>query len=131
PDNVFVSTNLSENVLRCTTLPEEWPARTDHFPIHTKIKILITFQVDQPKFNFRDMDWEEFRKSLEATLDMSQLESPITDEPSFYSRLKTLTKAILDSIKSSVPKTKPSPFAKRWWTREIAKKCKLVKKLGR
>jgi len=39
--------------------------------------------------------------------------------------------AITDTIKSTIPKHRPFPYAKRWWSKELLQKCKGVQKLGR
>ncbi|KAF8580748.1 hypothetical protein K439DRAFT_1300029, partial [Ramaria rubella] len=131
PDNVFISSELADSVLQCTTIPEDRPARTDHFPISTILDIPLAAQHDPPLFNFRDTDWEKFRTKLKPKLDLSQLESPITDEHIFHSRIDSLTNAIIESIEATVPKSKPSSYAKCWWMKQIAAKRKEVKRLAR
>jgi len=49
----------------------------------------------------------------------------------FHTRLKALTLAIMDTVKSTIPKCCPSPYAKRWCSKEPWQKCAEVQWLGR
>jgi len=44
PDNVFTSSMLANTVIRCSTVPEEHPARSDHIPVVTWIDMELTWQ---------------------------------------------------------------------------------------
>jgi hypothetical protein len=37
----------------------------------------------------------------------------------------------METVGESIPLTKPSPYAKCWWSKELNIKCKAVHKLGR
>ncbi len=45
--------------------------------------------------------------------------------------LEQLTDALVETQEKTVPKRKPSPFAKRWWTADLAKARLNVKRLAR
>jgi len=49
PDNFFIASSLTRSrPIRCCTLPEEHPARTDHMPIITDLDIRPEIHVDPP-----------------------------------------------------------------------------------
>jgi len=55
----------------------------------------------------------------------------IHNENKFHTRLKALTLAIMDTVKSTIPKCHPSPYTKRWWSKELSQKHTEVRTLGR
>ena len=67
-DNVFGTVGLSDMITKCKVAPSLHPPSTDHFPITTNL-LLPQERVDSPPtFNFREVDWDEFKKKLEANL---------------------------------------------------------------
>src|SRR5882724_3975186 len=122
PDNVLTSSSLSKLVLECKTAPEECPPRTDHIPIITTLITDPGRHEETPKPNFKSTDWPTFRKELSTKLESTDTRHEITNKSEFYSRLNTLMLAITDTIESTVPKIRPSPFTKRWWSKEFSLK---------
>jgi len=53
PDNIFISTLLTNALTYYFTIPEEQLARTDHIPIVTKLDIGVDTQMTSPCPNFR------------------------------------------------------------------------------
>jgi len=41
PDNVFISSQIMGHITRCTMLPDERPARSDHIPVVTEVEISL------------------------------------------------------------------------------------------
>ena len=86
------------------------------------------------KYNYRSTDWEEFRKSLEDKLAVIQIVENIPMEEVFHEQIERLDTTIKAAIKEQVPVSKPSPYTKRWWTKNLSKmkKCKewLARKLS-
>ena len=67
-DHVFCSHDFSPRFTRCEVLPHERPPKTDHFPIVSVIDLSVQRTKEPLKRNFRDTDWVEFQKGLEAKL---------------------------------------------------------------
>jgi len=130
-DNVLISSSLRELVLECKTVPEECPLWTDHIPIITTLEMDPGRHEEAPKPNFKSTDWPKFWKELTKKLESTNARHEITNESEFYIRLNTLMLAITDTIESTVLKTRPSLFTKRWWSKELLQKWKEVQKLGR
>jgi len=54
----------------------------------------------------------------------------ITNELQFQTAASNLNNAIKKTIKEKVPTTKPSPHAKRWWTKDLTMMMKEKNKLS-
>jgi len=136
-DHVFCSHDISPMFTRCEVLPHERPPKTDHFPIVSCIDLAMTRINEEPKRNFRDTDWEEFRKTLDVNLGQLRLRDPANIQD-FDKMLTEVSDAITNTIEAHVPLRRPSPHCKRWWSKELAqartalrtlaKKAYLVKK---
>jgi len=52
PDNVYISSLMAGHMIRCITLPEERPERTDHIPIVTEVDMSLEAKTESPCPNF-------------------------------------------------------------------------------
>jgi len=68
PNNVFMSDARCYATVKCTTMLEEWPERSNHLPIVTIIDIELEVQVEAHRPNYRATDWDEFREALAGRL---------------------------------------------------------------
>ena len=118
-------------MLECKTTPEEQPARTDHMPIITTLDVNPGRQTVSPKPNFKAANWDKVRKDLAKRLENLNTVDNIHNEDEFYNRLIALTQGITETVDKIVPKTRLSPFVKRWWSKELSQKRTEVRRLGR
>jgi len=81
-------------------------------------------------FNYRAVEWGTFLTELIKNLEKIPEPRQIDDEDQFHKALHDLTKAIHDTIEKNVPKHKPSPHSKRWWTKELNSARSLAKRTG-
>jgi hypothetical protein len=132
PDNVFMSTNALDVLVKCTTVPEEKATCMDHVPIDTTLDFPVTNlkSVSQISFNFRAADWEGFKDTLAQKMAALPPPGRIGTEDEFHQRVASLTTAILDTIAHSVPKSKPVPHSKRWWNKDLERMRKAKNKLN-
>jgi hypothetical protein len=63
----------------CEVDPSLRPPMTDHFPIITNVSLPQEHANTPPSFNFRETDWDEFRRKLEPRLQHSPEKPIITD----------------------------------------------------
>ena len=117
-DHVFCSHDFSYRFFRCKVLQHERPPKTDHFPIVSVIDLSVIQVQQEPKRNFRDTDWADFKKDLKVKLDRLTLRDP-QDIEDFDTMLEGISNAITQLIADIVPLRHPSPHQKRWWTREL------------
>src|SRR5882672_7826691 len=100
-------------------------------PIVTTLDIDPGRQAEPPRPNFKAADWDKVRKDLAKRLENLSTSDVIQNEAEFYNRLNALTQAIAETVDKSIPKTRPSPFVKRWWSKELSQKRSEVHRLGR
>ena len=130
-DDVFCSPDIFDCFIECDTYPHWCPQKTDHMPIISKLDIEPLESTQIVKYNVRAMDWKEFRKALETRLEVVQLREEITTEEMLLDQIAKLDLAIKMSIKEVVPLSKPSPYTKRWWNKDLTimkKKERLARK---
>src|SRR5882672_2895024 len=107
-DNIFVSHKLANMVTECRTIPEEQPARC----------------------NYRAADWQAIREELAIALAGVEAKEELDNVDEFYALLHTLTRKIQDTLEKTILKTKPSPFTKQWWSRELSQHRDDVRRLA-
>jgi hypothetical protein len=117
-DNVFCTDHTAELFAICKTDPDKRGPLTDHVPIISEIELAVQETVDAPAFNFRDVKWEEFSDHLKAELQTIDANEPITAD-NFQQTADLLMSKIHNTIQIHVPKSRPSPHSKRWWTKEL------------
>lgn len=133
PDNVFCTDALLDRLISCDIRTSEQPPYTDHYPIATVFDIQKATNRTTPQLNFKEVDWDEFEKDLQAKFELMQLDAnaSISSEPAFNERVDILTRIIQDTISAKVPSSKPSSFARRWWNKDLSAMRKTKKKLLR
>ena len=68
PDNVFCTPDLQDCITKCEVNKKLRPPCTDHFPIVTHLTLAQSLSPSSHNFNFRDTDWEIFRKELKKNI---------------------------------------------------------------
>ena len=129
PDNVFCTNSLADCVLRCDTMPERQPGKTDHYPIVTILELEQRRTAMNPSRNFRETDWEEFNAYLGEEIATIPIPDEIRTEEELGREIEQLTTAIQKAITAKVPENQPCPLSKRWWTKDLKKTKKLVNHL--
>jgi hypothetical protein len=118
-DNVFCTEGVLDNIIKCNMDDETCPPKTDHFPIVTEIDVQTEKTQWEPRPNFRLANWNELTKVLKQNLANIPPPAEIDLTEEFDAKLKALNVAIKDAIGKTVELTKPSPYAKQWWTIEL------------
>ena len=129
PDNVFCTPKLQDMILRCEVDPELRPPCTDHYPIITHLTLSQARTSTSLNYNFRDTDWDSFRKELDNTLKALPRPAPIETVEDLSLAAATLTNTIQATIRKCVKRSKPWPDAKRWWNSDLRKMKKELNKL--
>jgi ribonuclease HI/endonuclease/exonuclease/phosphatase family metal-dependent hydrolase len=129
PDNVFSTPGLSEHITICEVDPAIRPTSTDHFPIVTKILLPQGRVHSPPSYNFRETDWDNFRRELRRKLATVPNPPVITTPEQLNTVTGLLTQALQSTIEENVNKTKPRPDAKRWWNGDLRKRKKELNRL--
>jgi exonuclease III len=104
-DQVFISDHSLDMLTTCNTLPDRRGIRTDHLPILTKLNLKASMEPITIKHNFREVDWEKFRESLERKLTRLSHPSPIFTQAQLDMACADITTVLQDTIQSEVPTT--------------------------
>ena len=129
PDNVFSTPGLTEHITRCEVDPTIRPPSTDHFPIITHILLPQERTQTPPTHNFREADWDKFRRELRRRLATVPNPQVIESPEQLHAITDSLTHAIQTTIEENIPKTKPRPDARRWWNGDLKKRRKELNRL--
>lgn len=130
PDNVFCTDHTSDSFIRCSTNPALRGPATDHLPILSILDLEIPRATTEEKHNYRETDWDEFNTLLAAELDKIPPAQPLVTDEEFQQAARNLTNAIQRTVEQKVPKSKPNPHSKRWWTRDLTILRREVAKLS-
>ncbi|KAI0313983.1 hypothetical protein OF83DRAFT_1037243, partial [Amylostereum chailletii] len=129
-DNVWCTTHSLDTFVSCEAAPGR-RGLSNHFPILSVLELSVDRITNAPAHNFHDVDWTDFFATL--TLNLTRYPAPceLTSVPQFEQAAKDLTEAIATTIQDAVPKARPYPHLRRWWTRDLTKERKALSKLGR
>ena len=129
PDNVFSTPGLSDLITKCEVVPSLRPTSTDHFPIVTNILLSQARVNATPTHNFREADWDKFRRKLTTKLGAIPEDLIIHTPEQLAQAVDHLTLAIQTSIQEEIPITKPRPDSKRWWNGDLKRMRKDLNRL--
>ena len=85
---------------------------SDHFPIETHFDLAILDRPDSDRFLFKEAPWKEMNDALTEKF---QTFAPAGTQE----RCDRLLKTVSEIIQQMVPKARPSPYAKRWWSKGL------------
>lgn len=114
-DLTLASSGLARRLLRCQTHPVEHGS--DHRAIVSicKTAALVTDQ-RTPRYLLREVDWEVVNSQINHLRGRSPA---ITCPEELEQQLQYLVWGVEQALHQVAPKAKPSPYCKRWWTREL------------
>jgi hypothetical protein len=131
PDNVFCTVDFEQLFTQCCIVQDLCPVMVDRFPIISTIELTLEQTKISPKHNFRSTDWDKFCKTLSTKLNVIPPAEELNSLEHFNKAYNTLTRCLTETVGESIPLTKPSPYTKHWWSKELDIECKAVHKLGR
>lgn len=130
-DHVFVTEHTIDRILICEARLGDRGLNTDHVPIVTRVDASLGRNKTTKTHNFRNVDWDEFRKVMEAQLTGLGFPRRLANQIEVTRECDRLTKAIQETISNVVPYTTVCPHSKRWWTKEVKDLRKKFRKIGR
>ncbi|KAG2127090.1 hypothetical protein DEU56DRAFT_688743, partial [Suillus clintonianus] len=130
PDNVFCTEHTEPYFITCNTNPALRGPATDHVPIISILELEIPRVDVEPVSNFKEVDWEAFNKLLETELAKLPPVQPLVTNDEFQRAARDLTNTIQRVIIEKVPRSRPNPHSKRWWSRELTLMRREVAKLA-
>jgi ribonuclease HI len=116
-DLALVSESLEDAVLLSKTGSS---FGSDHDSLELVLDLSLARREFQPKPLFRSADWEEFKEEVEPLLEALDLVDPASAAQSDVDKaVQQLSDILQDGVKKHVPLSKPSPFSKRWWSKDL------------
>ncbi|KAF8812012.1 hypothetical protein BYT27DRAFT_7046625, partial [Phlegmacium glaucopus] len=119
PDNIFITEGEADWINICEVREEDTPPQADHFPIITSINLAVQRSTKERAWNFRATDWGEFREKLKEKLGELAEPGVIERKEDVDGKVEELERVVKEVMEKVVPKSNPSPYAKRWWTKEL------------
>src|SRR5271168_2977524 len=118
PDNIFISQDIANWIVKCEVLADR-PPRADHFPIITHLDFPLHKPAKVQSWNFRATDWSYFRRELDKLLENIPLNKQLRNAEQIDTALHRVEAAVLNAIDKTVPRSNPTPYSKRWWTKDL------------
>ena len=118
-DQVFISEHSLDSLLSCEVITDNYSPNTDHLPIVTNLDLSLAKTPTKCIANFRNVDWDEFRRTLEGRLREFGLPTFITNQGQLDEECNRLTTALQSTIQEVVPTTELGPMSRRWWMKEL------------
>jgi hypothetical protein len=116
-DVIMASAGLVARLVRCQI--HEQDHGSDHRPI------AIEFDVQRPprqppstRMLPEKADWRQIGTEIKARLETVHLPEVATPE-SLDAVVKSFQEVVIDVVHNNVPRARPSPHAKRWWTADL------------
>ncbi|TDL30108.1 hypothetical protein BD410DRAFT_780653, partial [Rickenella mellea] len=95
------------------------PPNADHLPIMSVIDISAVISDSTPRRNWRMTDWKAFREELSKRLATMPPMDIIRDVETLEAMVEFVQESIMATADQVVPMSTPTPFTKRWWTKEL------------
>ena len=130
-DHVFLSEHSFDTLLSCDVYADELTMNTDHLPIITKLDLALAKAPTKSITNFRNVDWEKFRNTLERQLRTLGLPRALRNQGELDAECSQLTNTLQLTIQSDIPTTTLCPKSRRWWTKELTNLRREASRLGR
>lgn len=130
PDGVFASPSLEDCLIDCDTR-EDWLApAADHLPILTELDLAAVHTNPEDKFNWYAVEWPKFLAFLREQLANGPQPATLNTLQAFNAACDHIYAAIYATMDKHVPKSRPSPRHKRWWTPELKKMRRKCARIG-
>ena len=131
PDNVWCNNNPADPLVICDIQPSICSPLADHLPIYTELDLPIPRASSITTRNMCDANFTVITNNLKQLLSEHCPAIPIHSKRELDRAVDTLIQCINDVIDKEVPPSKPCPFTKRWWTKELTKLKKEKNRLSR
>jgi hypothetical protein len=86
---------------------------SDHRAIKTVFDVPVVVAKQQERLLLKNTPWKEINTRITESLDSTPSDGTVQQ------RTDRLMSAVLEAVHALTPKTRPSPYAKRWWTTDL------------
>jgi hypothetical protein len=99
-------------VIQCEARQHNRGLNTDHVPIITKLDAELGRTLEAETNNFRNVDWDKFRKMLQTKMANFGIPNTIRNQVELHKECERLTHALQETIKLTVPTSDVCPKSK-------------------
>jgi hypothetical protein len=131
PDNVWRNNTTHDPITICDVKPEIRPPQADHLPIYTELDLPTQRSNAPEKRNIRDADFKLINEILQTRLAEKCPAKEIHSKEELEDTVNTFIETIQEVLNHNVPVTKPCPYTKRWWNKELTELKKKKNKLSK
>ena len=110
-DLVLVSQNLANTMIHCKINDTDYSS--DHLAIISVFDIEISAQMRRERLLFKEAPWQRIREAASNILKTSPLPTGTQE------KCDRLIDAVSQAVQAHTPIARPSPYAKRWWNKEL------------
>lgn len=94
---------------------------SDHKPIEIEVNVNSSMEASaQGKRLYKEADWKDIREKIHNKIGDGRVLFRTTNTHLLDFAASFFTSQINAVLEEEVPRAKPSPYAKRWWTRELS-----------
>jgi Reverse transcriptase (RNA-dependent DNA polymerase) len=108
---MLASDELAATTLKCDVHNTEHGS--DHRAIETEFDVALPEHHLEPRLLWKNAPWGQIRERIETRLRVTSTEGNTQEQ---VDRLMAVVQEVVVTL---TPKAKPSPYAKRWWTRDL------------
>lgn len=112
-DLVLTSSELADQLIKCQT--HACDHGSDHMAIETKFDISVGDRPTETRLLFKNAPWKQLNARVAEKLERRPWGGGVQEQTD------RLMGAVTEAIDALVPKAKPSPYAKRWWTTDLSR----------
>lgn len=110
-DLLLVSADLADRYQQCKI--HDMEHGSDHRAIEARFNFETPETSETPRFLFKNAPWREIGERVKRDL------RAIPRPQSTQGQADRLIQIVSEAVFALTPKSKPSPYAKRWWTRDL------------
>ncbi|KAI0350887.1 hypothetical protein OH77DRAFT_1376117, partial [Trametes cingulata] len=128
-DLVFVSDTVEDLVTLCET---DAGHGSDHRCINTVLNLEVPAATREARLQWRNTDWVVFGCLVERGWEALRLDAradAAATREDLDSVVHDMANVLSQAAQEAVPFSKPSPFAKRWWTPELTAQQRALQRL--
>ena len=117
-DVVLGSNDVRERLQYCRVHSTDYGS--DHRPIALEVELEpVREGLKRGRRLYKDADWDKIRSEISSRLGDGRYMKRITDTNTFDRAAEIFVSSVNSILEENVPRAKESPYAKRWWTREL------------
>ncbi|KFA55196.1 hypothetical protein S40293_09951 [Stachybotrys chartarum IBT 40293] len=116
-DLVISSEELSENTIRCGIHSTDHGS--DHRTIDTIFDVTVPILKHQPRLLLKNTPWHEVNARIKGALANVRMLRDVQQDTD------KLMSVVDEAVRALTPVSKPSPYAKRWWTSDLTQLRKI------